>query len=180
MIDNQNDTQLTPPVSERDHMQGGKDACVTLVEYGDFECPSCGAAYPTVKKVQQRMGDRLRFVYRDYPLPQHPHAEPAAEVAEAAGVQGKFWQMHNYLFEHQKELDNTHLWEYAQAVGLDMDRFEGDMEQHTYRSRVEEDVESGDQSGVQGTPTFYINGVLYDGAYNPEALQSALEDACNS
>ncbi len=174
-----NSTQLTPPVNEtRDHVHGPANAPVTLVEYGDFECPSCGIAYPTVAKLMERMGDQLRFVYRNYPLMEsHPHAEHAAEVAEAAAAQGKFWEMYNTLYQHQKELDDDHLMEYATAIGLDTQRLDREMKNETYTKRVEEDLDSGDQSGVEGTPTFYINGVYYDGAYNVDAFQEALEQA---
>jgi formate-nitrite transporter family protein len=168
--------RLVLEVSVNDHIQGGQDAPITLVEFGDFECPACGAAYPAVKEVQQRLGDRLRFVFRNYPLEQHPHAEHAAEAAEAAGAQGKFWQMHDYLFEHQDALGDRQLVEDARAVGLDTSRFVSDLEQGTYTGQVEEDMESGDQSGVAGTPTFFINGQAYDGPYNDaQALMRAIE-----
>lgn len=165
---------LTPQVSERDHIQGGSNAFVTLVEYADFECPDCGVAYPIVKELQKRMGEQLRFVFRYYPLPQHPHAASAAEAAEAAGAQGKFWEMHDILFEHQRALDSQHLQEYARSLGLDIERFQHDLSQHTYVERIEEDIESGDESGVEGTPTFFINDKLYDQSYDLETLQAAL------
>src|SRR5215212_10828425 len=109
---------LTPPVSARDHSQGPADAPVTLVEYGDFECPHCGRAYPVIKEVQSALGDRLRFVFRNFPITNsHPHAQHSAEAAEAAGAQGKFWEMHDMLFEHQRGLDDHHLVEYAEQIG---------------------------------------------------------------
>jgi protein-disulfide isomerase len=176
MNSNESGSRLVPGVGVNDHIQGKSDAAVTLVEFGDFECPACGAAYPAVKEVQQRLGDRLRFVFRNYPLEQHPHAEHAAEAAEAAGAQGKFWQMHDYLFEHQDALGDRQLVEDARAVGLDTSRFVSDLEQGTYTGQVEEDMESGDQSGVAGTPTFFINGQPYDGPYNDaQALMRAIE-----
>src|SRR5919199_5615233 len=114
-------SQLPLPVAERDHIQGPSTAPVTLVEYGDYECPYCGAAHPIVKEVQRRLGDRLRFVFRHFPLTNvHPHAQHAAEAAEAAGAQGKFWAMHDTLFEHQRALDDAHLEEHAAALGLDV------------------------------------------------------------
>jgi protein-disulfide isomerase len=178
MNTNESSKQLVPPVSERDHIQGDPHAAVTLVEYGDFECPACGAAYPVIKQVQQRMGDRLRFVFRNYPLEQHPHAEHAAEAAEAAGAQGKYWQMHDYLFEHQDALSDRELVDDARAIGLDTSRFVSDLEQGTYTGQVEEDIESGDQSGIQATPTFFINGQFYDGPYNDaQALLAAIEQS---
>ena len=178
MLDNlDSPTMLALPVSERDHIGGGVNAFVTLVEYGDFECPDCGAAYPIVKELQKRMGEQLRFVFRNYPLPQHEHAASAAEAAEAAGAQGKFWEMHDLLFEHQDELDRHHLQTYARNLGLDIERFEHDLARHTYADHIEEDIESGDESGVEGTPTFFINDVRYEQPYDLETLQSALTQA---
>ncbi len=171
---------LQPAVSEFDHIQGENHAPITLVEYGDFECPDCGTAYPIVKEVQKRLGERLRFVYRNYPLPQHPHAEHAAEAAEAASAQGKFWQMHDYLFEHQRALSDRHLMEAAQELALDTSRFEHEMEQGIYTGQVAEDVESGDLSGVEGTPTFFINGTFYADSYDLQTLLTALEHAQTS
>lgn len=175
MTQNDRDQVLRPPVSEQDHIEGAAQAPITLVAYGDFECPGCGGAYPIVKEIQQRLGNRLRFVFRHYPLPQHPHAEHVAEAAEAAGAQGKFWEMHDYLYEHQNALSDRHLVEDAQTLGLNTTRFTSEMEQGIYASQVAEDIESGDLSGVQGTPSFYINGALYAGSYELPAFLSALE-----
>jgi protein-disulfide isomerase len=170
--------RLTPPVGERDHAQGPADAPVTLVEYGDYECPYCGAAYPIVKELQRRLGDRLRFVFRNFPLTNaHPHAEHAAEAAEAAGAQGSFWEMHDYLYEHQTALADRSLEQYAGAVGLDVDRFDRDMTGQLYTDRVREDFVGGVRSGVNGTPTFFINGVRHDGSYDLATLLDALERA---
>jgi len=168
---------LKMPVNpKRDHIQGNPDAPLTLVEYGDYECPFCGAAYPIVKQVQQRLGDQLCFVFRNFPLTQiHPHAQHAAEAAEAAGGQGKFWPMHDTLFENQHSLDDRHLVQYTTAIGLDVARFEMDLAAHTYAERVREDFLSGARSGVNGTPTFFINGRRHDGGYDFESLMSALE-----
>jgi protein-disulfide isomerase len=169
---------LTMPVSERDHIQGNPNAPVTLLEYGDYECPYCGAAYPIVKQVQQRMGDRLRFVFRNFPLTQaHPHAEHAAEAAEAAGAQGMFWEMHDTLYEHQHALDDDDLVRYAADLGLDVGRFVRGMGEHAYADRVREDFVSGMRSGVNGTPTFFINGRRHDGSYDLASLLGALEAA---
>jgi protein-disulfide isomerase len=171
--------KLTLPVSEdRDHIQGPADAPVTLVEYGDYECPYCGAAYPIVKQVQERMGDRLRFVFRNFPITtSHPHAEQAAEAAEAAAAQGRFWEMHDYLYEHQRHLETPDLVGYAEALGLDAERFADDLAEHAYAARVREDFMSGVRSGVNGTPTFYINGIRHDGSYALEELSAAIEEA---
>jgi protein-disulfide isomerase len=169
---------LTPPVGERDHVQGPADAPVTLVEYGDFECPYCGEAYPIVKALQQRLGERLRFVFRNFPLTNaHPHAARAAEAAEAAAAQGRYWEMHDRLYEHQRALDDAHLERYASDVGLDVARFDREMTEGRYRGRVREDFLSGVRSGVNGTPTFFINGLRHDDSYAPEVLFAAIERA---
>lgn len=173
--------QLNLPVSERDHAQGPAEAPVTLVEYGDFECPYCGAAYSIVKATQRRLGNRLRFVFRNFPITtSHPHAELAAEAAEAAGAQGKYWELHDALYEHQRNLDMAHLVGYAERLGLDVARFERDLREHRYRDRVREDFMSGVRSGVNGTPTFFINGLRYDGSWEEEPLVDALEQAAAS
>jgi protein-disulfide isomerase len=169
---------LTRPVSERDHRQGPLTAPATLVEYGDYECPYCGMAHPITKELKRRLGDQLCFVYRHFPLAQvHPHAELAAEAAEAAGAQGKFWQMHDTLFEHQHALDEVHLVRYAAALQLDTGKFRLELAQHLYADRVGEDFMSGVRSGVNGTPTFFINGLRYDGPYDLETILAAIEEA---
>jgi len=171
---------LTLPVGERDHVQGSPEAPVTLVEYGDYECPYCGEAYPIVKELQRRVGDRLRFVFRNFPLTNaHPHAEHAAEAAETAAAQGedRFWAMHDRLYEHQRALDDAHLEGYAADAGLDVERFDREMEEGRYQARVREDFLSGVRSGVNGTPTFFINGVRHDDSYALEVLQAAVERA---
>jgi protein-disulfide isomerase len=175
------DARLTMKVSERDHAEGPADAPVTLVEYGDYECPHCGRAYPIVKRIQQLMGDRLRFVFRNFPLGEaHPHAQHAAEAAEAAAAQGKFWEMHDALYEHQRALDDAHLVSYARNVGLDEAPFVKDLQSHAYQRRVREDFMSGVRSGVNGTPTFFINGVRHDDAWDVNTLMDALEAAAES
>ena len=167
--------RLSPPVSDRDHAQGTADAALTLVEYGDYECPYCGRAYPIVQEVQRRLGAQLRFVFRNFPLGEiHPHAQHAAEVAEAAAAQGRFWEMHDALFEHQRSLDDQHLVQYAKALDLDHQRLQRDLASHTYAGRVREDFTSGVRSGVNGTPTFFINGVRHNGAWDVESLVEAL------
>jgi protein-disulfide isomerase len=171
--------ELTLPVSEdRDHIQGPAAAPVTLLEYGDYECPYCGAAYPIVKQVQARMGERLRFVFRNFPIStSHPHAEQAAEAAEAAAAQGRFWEMHDYLYEHQRHLENSDLHGYAEQLGLDVDRVDRELAQHAHAARVREDFMSGVHSGVNGTPTFYINGTRHDSSYDFDTLLAALQRA---
>jgi protein-disulfide isomerase len=171
------DATLTLPVSEgRDHVQGPADAAVTLVEYGDYECPYCGAAYPIIKEVQARMGARLRFVFRNFPIAtSHPHAEQAAEAAEAAAAQGRFWEMHDLLYENQKRLRDDDLRGYAEKLGLDIDLFDRELVEYVHTARVHEDFMSGVRSGVNGTPTFYIDGVRYNDSYDLETLLAALQ-----
>jgi protein-disulfide isomerase len=169
---------LTPPLSARDHIQGPADADIVLLEYGDYECPYCGAAYPVVKEIQHRMKGKLGFAFRNFPLANaHPHAELAAEAAEAAAAQGKFWEMHDALYENQQALDPENLIEYASALGLDIARFTREVNEHVYAPRVREDFHSGVRSGVNGTPSFFINGVLYQGAYDVRSILAALREA---
>ena len=161
--------QLTPGVSERDHAAGGQDAPVTLVEYGDYECPHCGMAHPIVKSIQRRLGRKLRFIFRNFPLTEsHPHARHAAEAAEAAADQGKFWQMHDALFENQDRLEDEALVALARGLKLDAQGIGRALEEGTYTARVREDFRSGVRSGVNGTPTFFVNGQRYDGAWPDE------------
>ena len=170
--------QLKPPVSDRDHAQGPADAVLTLVEYGDYECPHCGRAYPIVKAVQKRLGSRLRFVFRNFPLNNaHPHAQAAAEAAEAAGAQGKFWEMHDVIFENQGALETDDLRRYAEDLGLDVDRFASELDREVYGDRVRADFRSGVRSGVNGTPTFFINGARFDGSWDEPGLLAALQPA---
>jgi protein-disulfide isomerase len=167
--------RLTVPVSERDHVIGPVTAAVTLLEYGDYECPFCGAAHPIVKHVREIVGDDLRFAYRHFPLTQiHTHAYQAAEAAEAAGAQGRFWQMHDTLFENQDRLGLRDLISYADALGLDLDRFVTDMRNGTYAGRLREDFMSGIRSGVNGTPTFFVNGNRHNGNWDLESLLEAV------
>jgi protein-disulfide isomerase len=167
--------RLSSPVTARDHAQGAADAPVTLVEYGDYECPHCGRAYPIVKELQRRLGTQLRFVFRNFPLKEiHPHAEHAAEAAEAAGVQGQFWEMHDRMFEQQRTLGDLHLLEYAAELGLDVARVKHELAEDTHVPRVREDFLSGVRSGVNGTPTFFLNGIRHDDAWDVDTLERAL------
>ena len=170
--------KLTLPVGERDHVQGPATAPVTLVEYGDYQCPYCGQAYPIVKELQEQLGKKLRFVFRNFPLStMHPYAEHAAEAAETAGADGKFWEMHDTLYENQEALDDEDLVQYATALGLDPSRFTTDLAKHTKAARVREDFMSGARSGVNGTPTFFINGVRHDDSFELASLLKAMEAA---
>lgn len=159
-------------------MEGPTDARVTLVEYADFECPHCGHAFPIVEKIRRHLGEQLRFVYRHFPLSEmHPHAEVAAEASEDAGEQGMFWEMHRELYTHQSALDIPHIERYAEELGLDMPQFDSGLRMRTFRPRVREDFMSGARSGVNGTPTFFINGERYDGMPMYAELLRALEEA---
>ena len=163
--------RLAPAVSERDHTAGGSATAVTLVEYGDYECPHCARAHPIVKRVQQRLGAGLRFVFRNFPLNEvHPHAERAAEAAEAAGRQDKFWEMHDLLFARQHRLDDDSLFAYAEELGLDAEAFSAALESGELEERVRGDFMSGVRSGVNGTPTFFIQGKRFDGEWDEEPV----------
>ena len=173
---------LTVPVGPDDHTSGPDDAPVTLLEYGDFECPHCGRAYPLVKAIKERLGDELRFAFRNFPLTQsHPHAQHAAEAAEAAGAQGEFWKMHDKLFENQDSLEDNHLVAYADEIGIDTERFVQELEAEAYASDVSDDFRNGIRSGVNGTPTFFINGERFDGNWSdPAEFVSALRSAART
>ncbi len=166
---------LIPEVTERDHIQGSPHAVVTLVEYGDYQCPYCLQAFPIMIDLQESMGDKLRLVFRNFPMTTlHPNAQNAAEAAEAAGAQGKFWEMHDMLYEHQSQLEDADLVRYARAIGLDVARFEHDLATDAFTARVREDFRSGVKSGVNGTPTFFINGTRHDGDWDLETLIAAV------
>jgi len=168
--------RLATAVSSRDHSIGPADAPVTLLEYGDYECPYCGRAFPIVQEVRRRLGDQLRFVFRNFPLTQvHPHAERAAEAAEAAATQAKFWPMHDWLFRHQHSLDDDGLLSGAREIGLDVERVRRELAEGLHSVRVHADFSSGIRSGVNGTPTFYINGVRHDADYGMETLLAAID-----
>jgi protein-disulfide isomerase len=177
MSQNYKAPRLTLPVGERDHIEGPSTAPLLLVEYGDYQCPYCGAAYPIVKKVQKQLGTRLRFVFRNFPITNaHPYAEWAAETAEAAAAQGKFWEMHDYLYENQVSLgDEAFFAKYERKLKLDATKIGREVAQRAHSARIEEDYMSGIRSGVNGTPTFFINGARYDGYPEFAPLVSALE-----
>jgi protein-disulfide isomerase len=167
--------QLVLPVGPRDHIRGTPGAPVTVVEYGDYECPFCGEAHAVTAELIERTRGIMQFVFRNFPLTtMHPHAELAAEAAEAAGAQGQFWEMHDTLYENQTALEPEDLAGYATVLALDLDRFTNDLVTHAYHERIREDFMSGVRSGVNGTPTFFINGVRHDGPGDLESLQSAV------
>jgi protein-disulfide isomerase len=170
--------RLVLPVSARDHIRGGASAPVTLVEYGDYQCPYCGMANPIVDEICRELGDGLRFVFRNFPLTEmHPHAEHAAEIAEAAGAHNKFWEMHDLLYAHQDALDDQHLARYASSLGLPASEVNRALVQHAYSDRMREDFMSGVRSGVNGTPTFFINGVRHEDSFERDVLLAAIAAA---
>jgi protein-disulfide isomerase len=171
---------LRVPVGEQDHLQGGAHAKCTLVEYGDYECPHCGHAHPIVKRVQKHFGKKLCFVFRNFPLAEiHPHAESAAETAEYAGAQGKFWQMHDGLFENQEQLGGALYLKLAQQLGLPPQDLRAAVEKREFLPRVKSDFTGGVRSGVNGTPTFFLNGNRHDGSFEYEDLVAAIKEVLN-
>ena len=168
--------KLTPPVNKSDHVLGNPDAMIELVEYGDYQCPHCGHAYPIIKNVQRKLGADLKFVFRNFPLSEmHPDAFSAALATEAAGLQQKFWDMHDIIFENQQALDLESLFLYAKTIGLDLERFKNDIQENTLTSKVEQDFESGVRSGVNGTPSFFINGKKYNGDWEEDVFNQYLK-----
>lgn len=171
---------LRPPLGDDDHVLGDARASVTLVEFGDFECPFCGRAAGIVAALREALGDRLRFGFRNFPLEtMHPHALVAAEAAEAAAAQGQFWPMYDLLYRHQDALTVPDLVGYAQRLELDIDLFTGDLTAHRHRERIRTDLHSGALSGVNGTPTFFIDGTRHDGAWDYDALLAAIVHKSN-
>jgi protein-disulfide isomerase len=169
-------TKLSVPVSPLDHHQGSLDAPCTLVEYGDYQCPSCGMAYPLVKRVQKHFGKRLSFVFRNFPLTQmHQYAEAAAETAEFAGAHNKFWEMHDLLFENQTQLSAELFVELAQQLHLAPAQLRHALEKNEFLPRIKQDFSGGVRSGVNGTPTFFINGQRLDGGYDFNAIVDAVD-----
>ena len=169
---------LTPPVSERDHVLGPAEARVTLVEYGDYECPYCGALHPVIEAARKAFGGNLRFAFRHFPLrSSHPHALAAAKAAEAAGEQGRFWEMHDRLYQRQTELEDEDLLRHARKLGLDPARFERALAARTHEVRIREDLASAAQSGAGGTPSLFINGELYQGSLERDEVFAALARA---
>jgi protein-disulfide isomerase len=167
---------LSVPVTKEDHIEGGDTAAVTLVEYGDYQCPYCGQAYGLLKTIQREMGRSLRFVFRNFPLTNaHPFAEAAAEAAESAAGQGKFWEMHDLLYQNQDRLGQDLIVEAATSLGLDVERFVKDLNARKYKDRVHRDFMGGVRSGVNGTPCFFIDGVRFEGNWVSGELAGALK-----
>lgn len=173
-------SRLRVPVGEDDHVRGAADAAVTLVEYADFQCPHSGAVYRNLHEVLRQRADLVRLVYRHFPIAEvHPYADAAAEVAEAGGARGRFWELHDWLFEHQDQLDPVHLSLAVQQVGLPAEEVDLAVERHDYADRVRRDIVSGIRSGVDAIPVFFINGVRYDGPYGLPDLLAAVDQAAN-
>ena len=172
---------LAPPVSERDHVVGPPDARVTLVEYGDYECPHCGALHPVVQAARKAFGGNLRFAFRHFPLrSSHPHALAAAKAAEAAAEQGRFWEMHDRLYRRQTELTDADLERHARELGLDVERFRRSLGEHVHEVRIREDLASAAESGARGTPSLFINGDRYEGPIERDEIFAALARAAIS
>ena len=167
--------KLATAISAEDHAQGPADAAITLVQYGDYECPYTRLSRHSVHQLQREFPDSLRFVFRHFPLQEiHPHARAASAAAEAAARQTDFWTMHAYLFEHQQALEDADLKRYAVELGLDSDRFARDRTSPEVENRINRNLASGELSGVSGTPTFYVNGIRHDGGYDLESLRAAI------
>lgn len=168
-------SKLTPPTGKHDHVTGPAHAALTWVEYGDYQCPHCGAAYPIIKELLAQLGDKVKFVYRNFPMSEaHPMAFAAALAAEAAARQDRFWEMHDIIFENQDRLSDKALLQWAGQIGLQIDQFVDDMQDPALEERVNDDFESGIRSGVNGTPSFYINGEKYNGDNDLASLKAAL------
>jgi protein-disulfide isomerase len=168
--------QLTISINSNDHITGNPDAIIELVEYGDYECPYCGRAYPIVKDIKQKLDGDIKFVFRNFPLSKiHPHALMAAVATEAAGLQGKFWEMHDIVFENQKSLDEENIKYFASLLGLDIDQFRDAIQDKRLIEKVEKDFESGLRSGVNRTPTFFINGEKFEGDWSTGELLDYLK-----
>lgn len=170
-------SHLNPAVNKKDHIQGEDSALLELVEYGDYQCPYCGHAYPIIRNIQQRLGAGLKFVFRNFPLSEmHMDAFNAALATEAAALQDKFWEMHDIIFENQAALGMDDLFLYAKMIDLDPAQFKEDMQKAMIATKVEQDFESGVRSGVNGTPSFFINGKKYNGDWEEDRLLQFLKD----
>jgi protein-disulfide isomerase len=171
-------SRLSISISPDDHVQGDATAACSLVEYGDYECPSCAQIQPVIKRLQRHFGERLSFVFRNFPLTEmHPWAESAAEAAEFAATYGKFWEMHDLLFQNQTIFSETLLLELADKLGLSRAQLRVDLESEKFRQRVRTDFEAGVRSGVNGTPTLFIDDRLYDGSFDSDSLTDAINQA---
>ncbi len=169
-------SHLLLPIQPDDHVQGPPGARLTLVEYGDYQCPACGQLFLTIRQLHEQLANEVRFVYRHYPLSGlHPLAQAAAEAAEAAGAQGKFWEMHDLLFDHQTAMGKKTFEEFAEELTLDTNRFRKDLKDRTFESRVREDFKRGVANGVYGTPGLFVNGIRQLGAFDPASILAELD-----
>jgi protein-disulfide isomerase len=167
---------LQPPVSTNDHIEGKEDALIELVEYGDYECPHCGRAYYIVKKMQQQLGNKLKFIFRNFPLTKiHPLATPAAVATEAADLQGKYWEIHDIIFENQESLEPGSFLEFAGQLGMNIKKFKKDLQDPALTEKVEAHFESGIRSGVNATPTFFINGIKYNDGWEGDRMMAYIK-----
>jgi len=169
-------------INDNENIKGNKEAATTLIEYSDFQCPACGSYYPIVKKVSEDLGAKVRFAYRHFPLPQHKNAKLAATVAEAAGLQGKFWEMHDLIFQNQSDWSEDKnaailFAKYAQDVGLDLARFQTDVASGDIKAKIENDYKSGVKAGVDSTPSFFLNGKKITNPRNYDEFKNAIEQA---
>ena len=169
-------SNLKVPVNDADHTQGNKNAPITLVEYGDYQCPACALAFPIIKRLQKHFGKNLLFVFRQFPLIEiHPYAEVAAETAEFAGQHNKFWEMHDFIYTHQQELGLPLLFELTQSLNLSETELQFELQNGTFKGKIKSDFLSGVYSGVDGTPTFFINGRKHEGPYDYDTLVEVIE-----
>ncbi|HEY7304026.1 MAG TPA: DsbA family protein [Bryobacteraceae bacterium] len=169
-------SRLLLPIQPEDHVEGSPNARYTLVEYGDYECPGCGALFVTIRRLHEQFGEQVRLVFRHYPLSGiHPHAQKAAEAAEAAAAQNRFWEMHDLLFEHQDALRARELYRYSEQLGLDTKRFRSELKAHVWEDRVREDFRRGVANGVYGTPGLFINGIRYNGGLDLASILNELK-----
>jgi protein-disulfide isomerase len=181
MADIKSFPSLSAPVSHADHFRGDADAPVTLVEYGEFECPECGRAYHVVRRLLEEAPGELRFVFRHFARDDvHPFSERSAQAAEAAGAQGRFWEMHDFLFERQHQLEYNDLFRHAEELGLDVDRFRKELVGRLHLPKVQSDLQSGSESAVNSTPTFFIDGERYTGAHDLPSLLNAVRTRVKS
>lgn len=171
----QQGTDLIPQASPSDHVRGSLEAPAVITEFGDFECPYCGEAYSVIEAIRRKYGDRVAVVFRHFPLPMHPHAMAAAEASEAAAKAGKFWEMYDELYRHQANLRESDLRAYAQAIGVAPDDVANAIKHNTYQNTIARDQRSGDQSGIEGTPSFFLNGFAYDGEASVEGLSEVID-----
>jgi protein-disulfide isomerase len=173
----QDGTDLIPEPGSGDHVRGSLKAPVVITEFGDFECPYCGEAYAVLEAILKRYGDRVALVFRNYPLPMHPHALGAAQAAEAAAAEGKFWDMYDQLYRHQDALTKSDLRRYAEAIGLSADKVASAIAHDSFQEKIERDQRSGEDSGIEGTPALFINGFAYDEEVSVEALTETIDRA---